>query len=323
VDVSGVGRVGDDYNEGQLSAASRNRELLANTVSNWIELGENRPTIAFCVDRAHARDMQERFLECNISCEYLDGKTPADERAEIAKRSELGVTKVVVSIGCLTEGVDWPWISCILHARRTLSHMLWIQSVGRGLRLSPGKTDCILLDCAGNFRLGHPYSVQFDKLHDGTRHATEARKVEEKKIGEAHKCKSCGAVLEPGSKACSVCGAERATKQTDVEEGEAELVEIDQSGNAIKTAKKGRRKPEDYDDFERQQFYSGLLTIGAQRKYKRGWAANMYKEKFKDCPNKHGLSDSPLDEPHPETLSWVRARLIRWAKRKKKQEAAK
>ncbi len=49
----------------------------------------------------------------------------------------------------LTEGFDQPDISCIIIARPTQSQALYIQMVGRGIRLSPGKKDCVVIDMVG------------------------------------------------------------------------------------------------------------------------------------------------------------------------------
>ena len=57
-----------------------------------------------------------------------------------------------------------------------------------------------------------------------------------------------------------------------------------------------------------------LASIGIERGYKAGWAAVNYKEKFGDWPP-YGATPTPID-PTPEVRSWVRSRLIAYAKRR-------
>lgn len=58
--------------------------------------------------------------------------------------------------GILTEGADFPAIDCVLLARPTKSQNLFIQMIGRGLRLSPDtqKVDCLIIDLVGNHTRG-------------------------------------------------------------------------------------------------------------------------------------------------------------------------
>lgn len=315
VDVTGVGKVAGDFNEGQLSEVSRNKVVLSNTIEKWIELGENRPTIAFCVDRAHAQDMQARFNECGVPCGYIDARTEAADRTRLGLALKSGELKVVASVGCLIMGVDWPWVSCVLHARRTLSPMLWVQSVGRGVRIYPEKKDCLLLDCAGNRHLGHPYDMRFDTLDDGSKKARSERKEKEQSVPKSKECKSCGALRPAGVRKCPVCGFEPAI-QSDVVEGEADLYEIGRGGKV-----KGRKskKPEDWRTSEKQEFMSGLLVIQKERDYKPTWAAMQFKEKFGDWPSRHGVREIPAADASPAVRSWVRHRMIKYAKSKEKE----
>ena len=56
---------------------------------------------------------------------------------------------VVANCAVLTEGFDEPSIDAIIIARPTKSKPLYIQMIGRGTRVCPGKTDCLVLDVAG------------------------------------------------------------------------------------------------------------------------------------------------------------------------------
>ena len=94
-DLSGVKIVAGDYHEGQLSEAMSQPVLVADTVSTWLRLGEDRPTLCFAVDRAHARKLADQFEAAGVPTGYVDANTPADERERIGRRLREGQIKVV------------------------------------------------------------------------------------------------------------------------------------------------------------------------------------------------------------------------------------
>ena len=131
-DLTGVRTVAGDYHEGDLAegdgqggAGRRRRRHLAGR-------GEDRPTLCFAVDRAHAKHLQQKFSRPASPAGYIDAYTDADERKEIARQFHAGEIKVVCNVGCLTTGIDWD-VRCIILARPTKSEMLFVQMIGRGL----------------------------------------------------------------------------------------------------------------------------------------------------------------------------------------------
>ena len=71
---------------------------------------------------------------------------PPNERKNVLDGLKKGELQVVTSCGILTEGFDEPTIDVVVMARPTKSPGLYIQCVGRGLRLWPGKDNCYVLD---------------------------------------------------------------------------------------------------------------------------------------------------------------------------------
>ncbi|QIZ76368.1 DEAD/DEAH box helicase [Ferrimonas lipolytica] len=80
----------------------------------------------------------------------LTAKTSKAERAELIEQFKLKKLKYLVNVAVLTTGFDAPHVDLIALMRRTDSAALFQQMVGRGLRLAEGKTDCLVLDYAGN-----------------------------------------------------------------------------------------------------------------------------------------------------------------------------
>ncbi|MBY6106452.1 DEAD/DEAH box helicase [Ferrimonas balearica] len=80
----------------------------------------------------------------------LTADTPKAERQQLIDAFKARQLKFLVNVAVLTTGFDAPHVDLIALLRRTDSVALFQQMVGRGLRLSPGKTDCLVLDYAGN-----------------------------------------------------------------------------------------------------------------------------------------------------------------------------
>ena len=121
----------------------------ARVVAAYQKHAAGRKALVFTptVDLAHA--MAEAFRSGGVNSEALDGKTPEEERRDILQRLHSGETRVVANCAVLTEGFDEPSVDCVIVARPTESKPFYIQMVGRGTRIYPGKVDCLVLDVVG------------------------------------------------------------------------------------------------------------------------------------------------------------------------------
>ncbi len=296
-DLTGVPTEGEDYSEKQLSKVMQEGGLIAGIVTTWLEKGENRPTLCFAVDRAHAKKIQKQFQSAQVPCGYIDMDTLREEREEIRKQFESGLLNVVVNIATLTAGIDWD-VRCIILARPTKSEKLYVQIVGRGLRTAKGKADLILLDHSDTtLRLGFVTTIHHEKLCDGKpKDKAERKKRDEPLPKECGKCH----YLKPAKvHVCPECGF-KPEKVSEIFETNDELVEA-------------KGKPEKYTMEQKQIWFSSLLHIEAARGYKRGWADRQFKERFKAWPNQ--LRKIPT-EPLPEVQNYVKSRMIAFAKRR-------
>lgn len=307
-DLAGVRTVCGDYHEGQLSEAMQRGTLVADIVYTWQQMGENRPTLAFGVDRAHAAAIQQQFIAAGIDCGYIDAFTPDDERKETAERFNRGELRVVSNVGCLTKGIDWD-VRCIIMARPTKSEMLFCQIVGRGLRLADGKDHCLVLDHSDTtIRLGFVTEVdrKHDQLCDGT-HGTSSTPDYQEPLPQ--KCSQCGYMKPPKVHVCPNC-AYKPEKVSNVEVEKGELVELEGADLSATQRKHNRNTTPE----EKRQFYAELLGYCEAKSKKPGYAAHTYKDKFGVWPNKY--RDAVPVSPSTETLSYIRSKNIRNAKRK-------
>lgn len=120
------------------------------------EDGDLRRGICFTPTIATAESFMADFRAAGIPTELVIGSTHPDERERIYEATRRGTNKVLMSVAVLTTGFDLPAVEAVVMARPTKAAHLYIQCVGRGLRLSPetGKTDCVILDMVGSTRLG-------------------------------------------------------------------------------------------------------------------------------------------------------------------------
>lgn len=138
-----------DLNTGDIAAAMEDSAAFDIIADVWSEKAAERPTIAFMPNVATAHRLEDAFAARGVVSEVITGNTPTTERREAYERFSSGATRVLVNCMVLTEGFDAPQTSCVVIGRPTLNSGLYIQMVGRGLRLHPGKTDCLVLDIAG------------------------------------------------------------------------------------------------------------------------------------------------------------------------------
>ena len=307
-DLEGVKTVAGYYHEGQLSEAMQKGTLTADIVKTWLERGENRPTLCFAVDRAHAAAIQKEFQRAGVLCGYVDAYTELDEREEIRKQFASGELEVVCNVGVLTTGVDWD-VRCIILARPTKSEILFVQIVGRGLRTADGKSDCLILDHSDTtLRLGFVTDIQHHQLHGGNM-AENNSSPQEKPPAVPKECPKCHALKAAGVRKCPECGFEP-SRQSEIEVVEGELIELDS-----RRAKKSNRE---YDWDDKVRFISELRGLAHVKGHSDGWVAHKYRTKFGVWPNDPRVKYVAPKAPSFDTMNWIKSQNIRWAKSKER-----
>jgi DNA repair protein RadD len=302
-DLSGVSTVGGEFHQGELGDAMDRPTIVGDIVETWFQLGENRPTLCYCVNRKHAQHVCERFVEVGITAAYMDGETPREERKETFDRFRSGETKIICNVGVLTTGIDLPNASCVIDAKPTKSKMLFVQTIGRGLRTEPGKDNLKILDHAGNhLRLGLVTDIGQARLDDG-KERQSSTKPRERTAPLPRLCDGCKAVVAHGAKVCSCCGAPMRSLTT-VRAAEGTLVELG-------SLRSGRTESTIAD---KAIFYAELKGYAEARGYADGWASHKYREKFKTWPNDPRIKCGPAISPSLQTRNWIKSRQIAFVK---------
>jgi superfamily II DNA or RNA helicase len=216
-----------DYAADQLSKAMRGKRIMGDIVGTWQRRGENRQTIAFCVDKAHAADLAAEFTAAGIAAEIVVDDTPDEDRKRIFDAFDRLEVRVLVSVGVLAIGFDSPVASCAILARPTMSTSLHIQQGGRVLRPFPGKVDALILDHAAN-TLTHGRLEDFVPPTDLSKVDKRTDKRTRRDAPQAWVCRNCEAVNVMADDICAECGTpRRRLSAVVVLDGELRAVEYD------------------------------------------------------------------------------------------------
>jgi superfamily II DNA or RNA helicase len=138
-----------DYAEGWLEGVMLGANAPDKIVEAWKQEAWDRPTIVFTPTVSVARAVAEAFNGAGVSSAWVSGAMPIAERRAALAGLASGQIRVIANCAVLTEGFDEPSVSCIVVGRPTKNEQLYIQMVGRGTRIHPGKRDCLILDMVG------------------------------------------------------------------------------------------------------------------------------------------------------------------------------
>ncbi|MGA3347082.1 MAG: DUF3427 domain-containing protein [Terracidiphilus sp.] len=131
--------------------------------------GTDLSALSWSVSIAHAEFMAESFRHAGIPAIAITSESPAEERSQAANLLRSREANVLFTVDLFNEGVDIPEVDCVLFLRPTESSTVFLQQLGRGLRLDTGKTACLVLDFIGNQRREFRFDQRFLALFGGTR----------------------------------------------------------------------------------------------------------------------------------------------------------
>jgi len=177
--------------------------ILGDTLDQIRQRCHGRTVLVFASSVEHSKALRDALKAEGYKAAHIDGGTNAAIRARVLTCLEAGELDVVTNYGCLTEGLDVPSLGAVVVARCTQSRALWFQMVGRGLRPSPDKTDCVVIDQGGNaHRHGHPAASPAWTLEG-------KEKQERGDVPTCTTCEQCRAIYErrPDAPGCPRCGA--------------------------------------------------------------------------------------------------------------------
>ena len=141
-----------DYIAKSLSEVVDRRDVVTSAIQSAMKtiIAEKRKSVVFfCIDHKHCDRVSLELRKYGVEAPVVTSKTKASERDRIANAFINGRYKAICNVNVYTEGFNAKRVDCIVLLRPTLSKGMYKQMVGRGLRLHPSKTDCLVLDYAG------------------------------------------------------------------------------------------------------------------------------------------------------------------------------
>ncbi|UZT28629.1 DNA/RNA helicase [Vibrio phage 033B] len=235
IDLSGIGKVGGEFNQGQLQDATNKDEITYAALQETMEVaGDRKAWLIFATGIDHVISICHALDSMGITCVPVHSKMSTKERDANIAAFKSGEAQALVNMGVLTTGFDHPDVDLIIMLRATNSPGLWVQMLGRGTRnvyadgydlstrqgrrdaIENGpKPNCMVLDFAGNTpRLG--------PINDPV-----IPKKKGKGGGDApvRICETCSTYIHASLRICPVCGHEYPPEvKISSRAGDAELI---------------------------------------------------------------------------------------------------
>lgn len=223
-DLTDVHVRGGEYVASELEAAVNRADLVSAAVDEIVRYcADRRAWILFCASVAHATAVSAALEARGIEAPVVEGNTSSHERAEIIRRYQRGELRALCNVNVLSEGFDAPHVDAVILLRPTKSAGLYYQQVGRGLRIDPRKSDCLVLDFAGNILEHGPIdSIRVE--------APKKRGDKAMVVGAPTKqCPACQSIVLAALAQCPDCGHEwpRALARHDAQASDAPILSVD------------------------------------------------------------------------------------------------
>lgn len=146
---------------------------IVNSLKKYVTDLEDVKALGFCVSVDHAMYMAKIFNETGITAIALHGKSSDEERGSAKAKLTSGAIKVIFVVDLYNEGVDIPEVNTILFLRPTESLTVFLQQLGRGLRLADGKECLTVLDFIGQAHKEYPFQDKLRALLGKTKHSVQ------------------------------------------------------------------------------------------------------------------------------------------------------
>lgn len=144
-------------------------QVIIDTMNRYLKDMESFKALGFCVSINHANFMANSFNEVGIPSISLHSNSNQDERNKAKSKLQKGDINCIFTVDLFNEGVDIPDIDTVLFLRPTESLTVFIQQLGRGLRLSEDKEALTVLDFVGQAHTNYDFSFKLRALLGKTR----------------------------------------------------------------------------------------------------------------------------------------------------------
>lgn len=138
-----------DFSNVDLDNTFNNQRIRSKLYESYLQFANGRKGIIYAINKCHAAKIAELYSSHGVKAMAIDCDTPRDVRQEMITAFKNREISVLVNVDIFTEGFDCPDVNFIQLARPTKSLSLYLQQVGRGLRIVEGKEKTIILDNVG------------------------------------------------------------------------------------------------------------------------------------------------------------------------------
>ena len=311
IDMTGAKKVAGEWSPDDVT--ERGVKITGDIVAEWQAktheiYGKPVKTIVFSAGVDHGRDLRDKFNAAGYNFVSISYKEDDEFKRQAIEEFSKPDSEIhgLIATDILTRGFDVSDVMIGISARPfSKSFSSHVQQIGRIMRPHPGKKFGTWICHSGNFLR---FREDWDDLYyNGVTELKEggekAKKEPTEKQKKEAKCPKCQALWIWKTDTCGECGHVRQRMSTVITQA-GKLEELNTGSPLV----------------DRQKFFSELLYYARMRGYKDGWVAHKYKEKFSVFPR--GLSQQ-VEQPSPQTLSWIRSRAIDWAKSRNNPRAAR
>ena len=282
----GLKTVAGEWNQAQVASLMDSPDLIGDITATWMHYGRGKKTMCFAAGVDHSLHIVEQFKALGIRAVHVDGDTPKEQRDSIYEQSESGEIEIISSADVYTEGTDFPWVDCIIHAKKWKSLVKYLQQGGRGMRSHPGKESLLFLDHSGVvYRHGR---LELDREWELTDDKEQAERMSLQRLKKERaqvKCPQCGFLLARAI--CGHCGFHWEPKGAAKKFLPGILLEMPQGEFEKATQTPKKKAQREYTMQEKQEWYSSLITLYMERGKPNAVAiaSQKYREKFGVWPN--------------------------------------
>jgi DNA repair protein RadD len=196
-DLSNIKMSMGDFQEKSLDENLNRDEITRAIVLETLQHTKDRKKgLAFCISKSHAENMSQRFNEAGLRSTFIHDSVDKGEREDRLIAFDKGEYDIICNVNVLSTGFDQPDLDYIVVARPTQSTSLHVQMLGRGMRIAEGKTDCLVLDFAGN-------TLRLGPVNDPVLPVPKGEKKGEAPI---RICSQCKTINHAAAKECKLCG---------------------------------------------------------------------------------------------------------------------
>ena len=142
-----------DFQNKELATVMDVPESIEHLYKTYRQFAEGKKGIVYAIDRQHAQHIAEYYASQGVKCAVIESKTSADCRQQTLEDYRRQTIDVLINVDIFSEGFDCPEVEFIQLARPTLSLSKYLQQVGRGMRVSPGKPHVLILDNVGLYQI--------------------------------------------------------------------------------------------------------------------------------------------------------------------------